>query len=219
MATYIKTMQDKNGDTILPVTNSNAVTVVGGQSLEAALSTKAEKLSAASTSVGTVEFAGQTKSTGKFYGGTTAPTNSTRLNFDGVFYATQVFNAVYNDLAEFMYVKEGEILKPGDILSMTREGLVKADSLDKRVVGVFSDTFGFALGADDLDKKVPIGISGRVLTYIVNEFDIEPGDFVTSAGNGVGVVNNDAPRGTIVGKIFDGVKSADGRYWITISLM
>jgi len=38
---------------------------------------------------------GTNKSAGYLYAGTTAPTNTTRLNYDGYLYATKVYNAVW----------------------------------------------------------------------------------------------------------------------------
>jgi hypothetical protein len=40
---------------------------------------------------GALRYAGTTRTTGQLYGGTTAPTSTTRLNYDGNFYATQFF--------------------------------------------------------------------------------------------------------------------------------
>jgi hypothetical protein len=48
-------------------------------------------LSAGSTSTGFLQYAGTTKTAGQNYGGTTAPTSTTRLNYDGYFYATRFY--------------------------------------------------------------------------------------------------------------------------------
>lgn len=50
-------------------------------------------LNADSSSVGAIKYNGKTKSTGVFYGGTTNPSNSLRLNYDGNFHATKLFIA------------------------------------------------------------------------------------------------------------------------------
>jgi hypothetical protein len=46
---------------------------------------------AGSASVGAVKYNGVTQTAGAFYGSTTNPTNVTRLNYSGYFYATQLY--------------------------------------------------------------------------------------------------------------------------------
>jgi len=156
-----------------------------------------------------------------FYTGTTAPTGTTRLNMQGYFYATRVYNAVYNDLAEFMYVADNENPEPGDVMINTDDGLrVSSIELDKKVVGVYSDTYGYALGADDTDNKIPIGISGRVLVKIYNTDNMEPGDLlVTSNNKGYAMIDNSINSyGKTIGKLFSTVPNDDGRYWMIIAI-
>src|SRR5690606_16250644 len=45
-------------------------------------------IAAGSGTVGTVRYNGTTQSAGRFYGGTSNPTMTTRLNYDGHLYAT-----------------------------------------------------------------------------------------------------------------------------------
>jgi len=121
-----------------------------------------------------------------FYTGTTAPTATTRINVDGYLYATKVYNAVFNDLAEFMDKCE-ENLSPGDVLIWDDEkkGLRKTDiENDTRVIGVYSDSYGFALGGSEKDKnKVPVGISGRVWVRV--KTPVENGEgLITSQDKG-----------------------------------
>ena len=49
------------------------------------------EITAGSSTVGAVRYNGTTKTSGQFDGGSTAPTNTTRLNYDGNFYATNFF--------------------------------------------------------------------------------------------------------------------------------
>lgn len=128
-----------------------------------------------------------------FYKGTTTPTGTTRLNMDGYFYATKVYNAVFNDLAEFMDKGE-EDLEPGQILIWDEEkgGLSTTDIVgDKRIVGVYSDSYGFALGGSEGDEsKVPIGISGRVWVKVKTE--VKNGDgLITSKDRGYAETGED----------------------------
>lgn len=48
-------------------------------------------VTAGSASVSFIEYNGTTKTSGQFDGGSTAPTNTTRLNYDGYFYATRFY--------------------------------------------------------------------------------------------------------------------------------
>ena len=126
---------------------------------------------------------GTTKTAGGFYTGTTNPTNSNRLNYDGYFYATRVYNAVYNDIAEFMYKAEDCNAEPGYVMVQTEEGLKPSfQRADKRVVGVYSDSFGYALGASFTNRKIPVALTGRVKVYIAEPVEI--GDYVVSGPNG-----------------------------------
>lgn len=112
-----------------------------------------------------------------FHTGTTDPTGTTRLNMDGYLYASRVYNAVWNDLAEFMPASEPA--QAGQVLVMTEKGLAPSKRrADKATVGVYSDTYGYALGADNQSGKHPVGLSGRV-DVMVKE-SIEIGDLLVS---------------------------------------
>jgi len=120
---------------------------------------------------------------GRFYSGTVDPTDTTRLNYNGYFYATRVYNAVYNDIAEFMPKAEDCHATIGYVMVQTENGLMPSyQRADKRAVGVFSDTFGYALGASNMDKKVPIALIGRVKVWVAEPVEI--GDYLVSAENG-----------------------------------
>lgn len=95
---------------------------------------------------------------------------------------TKVYNAVFNDYAEFF--EKGEETEVGDIIAMDmssdEERYIKATSAS-HIVGVHSDTYGHILGGDvsieESEKThIPVGLVGRVKTKIVGE--IEKGDLV-----------------------------------------
>ena len=94
----------------------------------------------------------------------------------------RVYNAVFNDYAEFF--ERGEETEVGDIISLDmssdEERYVKATN-PRLVVGVHSNTYGHILGGDvsieESEKThIPVGLSGRVKTKIVGS--IEKGDEV-----------------------------------------
>lgn len=119
----------------------------------------------------------------------------------------KVFNAVYNDLAEYYENSNKEELTPGDVLVWNGTSVEKAKKhQDNRVVGVYSDTFGFCLGGeekenmnDNLGKFIPVGLSGRVFVKVSG--DIKVGDLLCSSQiPGVATKSNEYIPGTIIGK-------------------
>ena len=100
----------------------------------------------------------------------------------GIIDGGKVYNAVFNDYAEFF--EKGEETEVGDIIAMDMssddERYIKATSAS-HIVGVHSDTYGHILGGDvsieESEKThIPVGLVGRVKTKIVGE--IEKGDLV-----------------------------------------
>lgn len=145
------------------------------------------------------------------------------LNYTIITQDARVYRAVYNDLAELFLKSENT--EPGDIIVMEKGKVRKSTkSLDKRVVGVHSDTYGFCLGgenkenpSDNYDKYTPIGISGRVLVKLTG--DVEEGDLIVSSDiPGVGVKSDQYLPGTVIGKALETVTDRAGIYraWVLI---
>jgi hypothetical protein len=134
---------------------------------------------------GAVRYSGAVLSpAGQFYGGGDAPAATTRLNYNGYFYATRVYNAVYNDLAEYFKSADQEL--PGRIYSINNEGLlVLANNADKNVVGVCSDSYAFVM-KDELKKEggIPIALAGTV--KVSTRYEIRTGDEIVSDHLGFG---------------------------------
>lgn len=89
--------------------------------------------------------------------------------------ATAVYNAVWNDYAEFF--PRGEETEPGDIIALDvdsqEEKYVKATKDSILIVGSHSNTFGHLIGGENppdgqdfveynLPKFIPVGLAGRV---------------------------------------------------------
>ena len=102
---------------------------------------------------------------------------------------TKVFNAVWNDYAEFF--PRGEETEAGDFVALSidsdEEVYVKASKETSKSVGIHSDSFGHLIGGVqpendedfveyNLPKFIPVGLVGRVNAKIVGE--INKGDFV-----------------------------------------
>lgn len=120
------------------------------------------------------------------------------FNADGTFTSAKVYNAVWNDYAEF-YPK-GEETEPGDIIMLDinskEEKYVKATEGSTTVVGVHSDSYGHLIGGDEVPlgedfveynskKYIPVGLVGRVYCKVIGK--INKGDrIVVSEIPGVG---------------------------------
>jgi hypothetical protein len=167
-------------------------------------------LTAGATQTGFINYNGTTPSAGQWHGGSTAPLAgaTTQLNYNGYLYATKVYNAVWNDLAEYMYKDPSDDACAGDVLVQTETGLVKSfKRAHKAVVGVYSDTYGYALGAEDKDNKYPIGLAG-VVNVKVEEL-LEIGDLLVSGENGFAVRATDEEArtpGLVLGKVLENKK-------------
>ena len=116
---------------------------------------------------------------------------------NGAAYFSSVYNAVYNDYAEFF--PRGEATEPGDIVALDltsdHESYIKATATSKIVAGVHSDEYAMLIGGDkvddgsyvekNLEKYIPVSLCGRVYCKCVGK--IHRGDtIVVSDIPGVG---------------------------------
>ena len=80
----------------------------------------------------------------------------------GALYANKVYNAVWNDYAEY---RECDILPPGTCVQEQDDGhLIISDQRLIPGASIITDTFGFAEGETE-KATTPIAIAGRVLAY------------------------------------------------------
>jgi hypothetical protein len=102
------------------------------------------------------------------------------VDADGTANFKKVYNAVFNDYAEFM--PRGEATEPGDIVSLDTssetERYVKATSKSVCIAGVHSGEFAFIIGGnrpkrqdrymeENMESFIPVGLAGRVKTKVV----------------------------------------------------
>ncbi|MFW5794822.1 MAG: hypothetical protein ACOCV1_04995 [Bacillota bacterium] len=83
------------------------------------------------------------------------------LTVTGNITADKVYNAVYNDLVDFIEVAPNEKIRCGYVYFQDTDGIKLANKrCQKGIVGITSDTYGFALGYKKRKDQAPIGISG-----------------------------------------------------------
>jgi hypothetical protein len=98
--------------------------------------------------------------------------SSSKLYFNpstGALTADKVFGAVWNDIADFIGVPEdGHDIQYGKVYIMNSHNkLVLSDSYCAiNVVGIASDTYGFGVGINEDEKRIPIALAGIALAYI-----------------------------------------------------
>lgn len=145
--------------------------------------------------------------------GTNSPTytailldESGNTSFPGNISGAKVYNAVWNaDYAEaFDY--QGNIPKIGTIVELCGDKKVRtAHDTSRKVIGVVSDSYWVLAGSDlkevENGSKVAVGLVGQVRVLINST--VEYGDFIVSGINGIGKVDNDAPRGSIIGRAME----------------
>lgn len=142
---------------------------------------------------------------------TNSRSNALTVTWSGDLVATKVYNAVWNDYAEW-FEKENieEEFEIGDVCIWDKKGVTKYHDLnDPAVIGVVSNTYGHIIGGESLPnmednhkKFVPLGMKGRVKTKIIGK--VKKGDLiVTSNVPGHGRVDNRANQNEILGKALE----------------
>ena len=138
------------------------------------------------------------------------------IDKDGGAHFNAVYNAVYNDYAEFF--PRGEATEPGDIvaldLSSDHESYIKATATSKIVAGVHSDEYAMLIGGDKVDdgnyveknlvNYIPVSLAGRVMCKVTGP--VHRGDtIIVSEIPGVGIATDDEniPHKRVVGYVVE----------------
>jgi len=120
----------------------------------------------------------------------------------GALTANRVYGAMWNDYAEFFPVNlDNRLMIPGDVIVQGANGATRCTKRgDRKVIGVYSDTYGMVLGSDNMSHKVPIGLAGRVNVRIAEPCKV--GDLLIAGKNGLCTVKRwyDIGFGRVVGK-------------------
>ena len=129
----------------------------------------------------TKNTAGSTNTTSKIYliGATSQAanpvtySNSSVYTQNGQLYASKVWNAVFNDLADAIPVGEGDTLEAGYCYGFDGEHYTKtSEYMQKSYIGIHSDTFGFLMGHEEGKEKLNVAVSGFVLAYVDKEYEV-----------------------------------------------
>lgn len=148
---------------------------------------------------GLINTAGDITSSGNI---TTTGNITTSGNITG----GKVFNAVYNDYAEFF--PRGEDTEPGDLIALRmrpdKESYGKATKSSKVVVGVQSDEFAQVIGGNvppegehfldwNLKKYIPVALAGRVHAKVKGP--VKKGDYIVPSDEpGIGMAGRKSDR-------------------------
>ncbi len=110
--------------------------------------------------------------------------NDSTNNVEGDFKADKVWNAVWNDIADFQ--KLADKLEYGKCYFDTLEGAKICNvRCQASVIGIASDTFGFGVGSDNPNnegREVPLAVAGWALAIVDEEY--APGTVLTNDANG-----------------------------------
>lgn len=89
----------------------------------------------------------------------------------GDFTAVKVWNAVWNDVADFQLLNDELVF--GKCYYDTKDGArICNQRCQMSVIGIASDTFGYGVGAGaNPEREVPIGVAGWVLAYVDKEYE------------------------------------------------
>jgi hypothetical protein len=95
----------------------------------------------------------------------------TALVTDGDFKSTRVWNAVWNDIADFQLLNDELVF--GKCYFDTKDGAqICNENCQMSVIGIASDTFGNGVGVGaNPGKELPVAIAGWVLAHVDKEYD------------------------------------------------
>ena len=115
--------------------------------------------------------------------GNNSTNSSIHFTTGGSIYASSVYGAVWNDLSDSIPVNDDCELEHGYCYCFDGEKYFKSSKyMDKGIIGIHSDTYGFKMGNEEGKKKMDVAVSGFVLAYVDKEY--EPGTPLTCTENG-----------------------------------
>lgn len=128
------------------------------------------------------------------------------IKIDGYVRANRVYNAVYNDYAEWYNSSNAMNIEAGDIIYYNPDNDEYENESDNpaSVIGICSEDYGIILGGDDItcmsdnrNNYIPVSLCGRVIVKVDNSKFI-CGDYVYADGTNIGTISGD--YNCVVGK-------------------
>ena len=86
------------------------------------------------------------------------------------FVASKVWNAVWNDVADFQLLND-ELIFGKCYIDHIEGARIATKRCQMGVIGIASDTFGHAVGFGANEKEVPIAVCGWVLAFVDQEYE------------------------------------------------
>jgi hypothetical protein len=124
------------------------------------------------------------KTAGCWYPGTTDPTSTTRRNYDGNLYVTNVYGGGGLDFADSYRIEQD--IKPGHVYYEDGSGVAKlcTERCQRGVIGIASDMASFTAGTSIVKGGVAISVAGWVLARCARGEKFETGDKLTNDKSG-----------------------------------
>lgn len=155
--------------------------------------------------------------------------NTGNISATGTITGSRIYNAAYNDYAEWYERDTNEEIKAGDIIEINPDtGKCRLATLiaSNMVIGVCSDSYGHILGGenlenmeDNLKKYIPVGLSGRVYVNVEDGVNIVPGQLIISSYNGKAMTKQNPSAGTVIGKAIGYTIKIDGVRKVLMQIM
>ena len=93
----------------------------------------------------------------------------------GRFVSGKVFNAVYNDIADFLELDEYVNIEYGSVYVRYKDGKVakSVSNCQLGIIGIATDTYGYGLGIKKVKEgyQLPVSVGGFVLARVDREYD------------------------------------------------
>lgn len=102
----------------------------------------------------------------------------------GDLYASKVYNATWNDLADCIPVNEDAVIEAGYCYCFDGEKYYKSTKyMDEGIIGIQSDTYGMHMGHKEGVNQMDVAVAGFVLAYVDKEYSV--GTPLTCGENGI----------------------------------
>jgi len=97
--------------------------------------------------------------------------SGTTITVNGNLTADKVYNAVYNDIADYFELNTEMEIEFGKAYIYDKGTVRKSRKYcEIGILGIASDTYGFGIGNKEGKPQIPISVAGYVLAHVDNEY-------------------------------------------------